>query len=94
MVVDYDAVIVGGSPADRYAAVAAKQLGSHGCPRGTSPGGRGNKAQSALDSHAHALTPKQGKSSNRVTLSTWVFTRRYCTQLQYICGVGRSNAVG
>lgn len=28
MAVDYDVVIVGGSPAGRYAAVAAKQLGA------------------------------------------------------------------
>lgn len=57
MAVDYDVVIVGGSPAGRYAAVAAKQLGATVALVEPPQGQGATKAQSVLDLLTpHALT--------------------------------------
>lgn len=57
MAVDYDVVIVGGSPAGRYAAVAAKQLGATVALVEPPQGEGATKAQSVLDLLTpHALT--------------------------------------
>jgi len=94
MAVDYD-VVIGRQSSWTLCCRCCKATGSHGCPRGTPREKGQQKLNLCLISSRLTLTQMGQLTQQLSDFNHLVFTLHADTaQLQYICGVGRSNAVG